>query len=316
MDQNETRTLARLAERRFRNFSEAAYEVLEALTGVLPGVIALGRMDNNEHAHRVIEVRGGGLIGVEEGTVLPPSGREVDDEFLRSLGAQDWLSDPLEMSDGRIVGVLCAIDPGSDSYTPEHAALLGVGARLLAHEWESVELRSELRRLRGRVNAGPRTDADTGLPDREGFTELLAQEWQAVEQGTAPSVLIVCQVDSGDRESGNGSVAAKDRLALKLVADVLGATTRGSDRVGRVGEMSVGAILVNCEPKDAPSFIARFLAALDRVTEGRDPKIEVSCGVQPLADASTPQEVLDLAEIAAGYSDRGGAPDLTPEAAQ
>jgi PleD family two-component response regulator len=314
MESNETRTLARFSQRRFRSFSEAADEVLEALAEALPGVVALGQLDPDERVHRVIEARGEGVGGLGGGATLPLAGNDIDADFLRSLGAQDWLSMPLEMSDGRIVGVLCAVDAGAGAYRPEHAAQLGVAARLLSHEWESVELRSELRRLRGRVNAGPSTDADTGLPDREGFFELLTREWRLTERGTVRSVLVVCRVGEGAGESGNGTLSAKDRLALKLAAETLAATARATDCVGRIAEMAVGAILVGCDPQDTPAFVARFLGAFERVTMGGGPEIEVSCGVQPLADASSPTEALDLAEIAADESGRSRTPDLSPQA--
>ncbi len=298
MEPNETRTLVRLAQRRPRSFSEAADSVLDALAEAIPGVIALGRLEVDEQVHRVIETRGDGLSRLSRGVGLPAAGGGdgLDAEFLRSLGAQAWLSVPLETSDGRIVGVLCALDPRDAVYGPPHAAQLGVAARLLGHEWESVELRSEVRRLRRRIDAGPGTDPDTGLPGREAFLELLDREWRLAERGTVQSVLVVCRIGSGAGESGNG---AGGRLALKMTAEVLGKSTRATDRIGRIGETAVAAILVGCRLPDAPAFVARFLEALGRVSEGGRPEIEVACGVQPLNGASSPEEALGLAEAAA-----------------
>ncbi|HEY7257117.1 MAG TPA: diguanylate cyclase [Solirubrobacterales bacterium] len=313
MDPRETGALIGLAQRRFQNFSEAADSLLETLTDVVPGVLVLGRLDHDEQIHYVIEVRGEGVDGLRRGTALIPAEAGVSTESVRSLGAADWISAPLEMTDGRIAGVLCAIDTEPDAYLPEHTALLSVAARLLGHEWESVQLRSELRRLRGQVNAGPSTDAETSLPDREGFNDLLRAEWKAVEEEAVESVLVVCRVATG--ENGNGTRGAGDRLAVKLAADVLAATVRGADKVGRIGEMTLAAVLVGCPVGETPAFVARYLGALERVTGGRA-SIDVSCGVQPLAGTATPNEALDLAEGAAG--DGGGpkaAPDLAAEAA-
>ncbi len=314
MDPRETGALVGLAERRFQNFSEATDSLLGTLSEVVPGVVVLGRLDPDEQVHRVIEVRGEGVGGLSRGTVLTPTGDGINQDFLPALGAQDCLSAPLEMTDGRIVGVLCAVDAEADSYRPEHAAQLAIAARLLGHEWESVELRSELRRLRGQVNAGPSTDADTSLPDRDGFLDLLHHEWRRVEEGVVESVLVACRVSSVENGNGNEAGSAGNRLAMKLAADVLAATTRGSDKVGRVAEMTLGAILVGCELGDTPAFVARYLGALERVTNGKQP-IEVSCGVQPLAGTPTPREALDLAEIAAEDPGRLPADDLTPQAA-
>jgi GGDEF domain-containing protein len=314
MVSSETGTLIHVAQRRFQSFSEAADALLQALAQVVPGVVALGRLDADEGIHRVIEARGEGLSGLGRGAALVPAEGSIDPDFLRSLGAQDWLCAPLEMNDGRIVGVVCAADSRPGVYRPEHSAELGLIARLLSHEWESVELRSELRRLRGRVNAGPSTDPDTGLPNREGFLDLLNQEWRLAEEGTVESVLVVCRV-GGDGDGGQGTASAKQRLALKLTADVLKATTRGSDRAGRVAEMTVGAILVGCKPEDTPSFVARFLGALERVADGGQAGIRVSCGVQPLAGTSAPQEALELAEAAAGEAGDAENVEGAPEAA-
>ena len=313
MEGSQTDTLLRLSRRRFRNFSEAASEVLEALTQALPGVVALGRLDPDERAHQVIEVRGEGVSGLERGASLPLAGDELDAGFLQSLGARAWLDIPLEMSDGSIAGTLCTVHPQPDVYRLEHEGLLGVAARLLGQEWESVELRSELRRLRTQVSAGPTTDAETGLANREGFLDLLGHEWRLAERGTVDSVLIACRVNGG--ENGNEGIDARGRLALKVAADVLQGSARVTDRVGRIAESTIGAVLVGCPLEDAPAFVARFLSALDRVTEGQHP-IEVSCGVQPLGGASSPEEALGLAEAAAadpGRSRRDLAPQGVPD---
>lgn len=312
MEPTEIRALLQLSRRRFRSFSEAASEVLDALTQVVPGLLALGRLDNDERVHQVMEARGEGVAGIERGAKLPLAGDGLDADFLRALGAQAWLSAPLEMSDGSIAGAICAVHAAADAYRPEHEALLGAAARLLGHEWESVELRSELRRLRSRASAGPTTDAETGLPDRDGFRDLLDHEWRLVERGTVDSVLVACRV-GGAQQDGVGPIDARTKLALKVAAEVLEGSARVTDRVGRIGDATLGAILVGCPLEDAPAFVARFLGALDRVTEGQE-AIEVSCGVQPLAGSSSPDEAIGLAEAAAADPGRRRR-DLTPEGA-
>jgi GGDEF domain-containing protein len=300
MKQSEISALTGIAQRRFRNFSEAAGSVLESLKEGIPGVIALARLEPDQQVHRVIEVRGEGIDDLARGSVIRPTESGLDADFLSSIGAQAALSAPLEISDGRIAGVLCAVDAAPDAFGPEHAVQLGVAARLLSHEWESVELRSELRRLRARVDDGPGIDPETGLLNREGFLEHLDHEWRLSQRGTVESVLFACCVGSGAGEKENGAGDAQRRLALKQAAEVLQGSARVTDRVGRFGEMTMGAILVGCPEDDAPAFIDRFLGALGRVSEGSGPQIEVSCGVQRLASASSPEEVLDLAEKSAG----------------
>jgi GGDEF domain-containing protein len=313
MDPRETGALVGLAQRRFQNFSEAADSLLDTLADVVPGVLVLGRLDHDEQIHYVIEVRGEGVEGLRRGQALIPDDAGVSPESFRSLGAADWVSAPLELTDGRIAGVLCAVDTEPGAYLPEHAALVGIAARLLGHEWESVELRSELRRLRGQVNTGPSTDPDTRLPDRDGFAGLLRAEWKAVEEEAVESVLVVCRVAASG--TGNGTPAAGDRLALKLAADVLSATVRGQDKVGRIGKMGLGAILVGCPVGETPAFVARYLGALERVTDGKRPAIEISCGIQPLAGTSSADQALELAEVAADDNDGSPRESFTTQGA-
>jgi GGDEF domain-containing protein len=314
VEQIDTRTLLQLAQRRFQSFSEAAESVVDVLTEAVPGAIVLTRLAPDSRVHRVIEAKGAEVDGLERGASLPPTAGGLDTDALRALGAGDLVSTPLEVSDGRIVGALCAVERGEEAYGPKHAAYVALAARLLGHEWESVELRSELRRLRGRVKEGPSIDPDTGLPGREGFLELLDQEWRMAEKGSVESVLVVCRIGPSSGEGGNGSSDAADKLALKLTADVMKGTTRGSDHVGRIGETTVAAILVGCGLQDTPAFVARFLGALERVTEGRR-EIEISCGVQSLGGTSSPIEVIGLAEAAAGDPGRAEAMNATPQAA-
>ena len=170
--------------------------MLAALDEAIPGTVMLGQLDMAEELCRVIEVRDGAKIDLRRGTTLPlaaittnentgsesngdsgvTTDGELDREFLRSLSVGACLTRHLEMSDGSIIGALCALDTDSGAYSSDHLVLLGVAARLLSYEWENVSRRAELRRLRESVRDIGSSDADTGLPNREGFLELLERE--------------------------------------------------------------------------------------------------------------------------------------------
>jgi len=297
VDAHDANALLQLGRQRPRSFSDAAGLIVGTLDGVLPGTVALARLEPDENVHRVIEARGQGVDGLAPGTALRPAGEGLDAEALRSLGALDWISAPLEMSNGQIAGVLCAADSSRDVYRPTHEAPLTIAARLLSYEWEGIGLRSELRRLRARVNAGPEFDAETGLPSRASFLDLLGHEWRLAQRGTVQAVLVACRVHGGG-ENGNGADGAKQTLAVKIAAEVLEGSIRETDRVGRVAPETIGAVLVGCRPQDTPSFVARFLSALERVSGDDRTKASVSCGVQPLHETSSPEEALGLAEAA------------------
>lgn len=319
MESIEAKTLIRLGHPRFRNFSDAVEPVLSAIADVIPGVIVLGRLEPNEQGCRVIEVRGAGVNGIGKGTVLPLKARangtgphpsnqdplptaELDCEYLQSLGAGASLGMPLEVSDGRIVGILSALDSGVDVYGCDHEAMLGIAARLLSHEWESVERRAELGRLRRSSSADAKIDADTGLPNRDSFLSLLDHEWALTSRGTVESVLVTFRIRADSDQSLNGD--PKSKLAMKIVAEMLQANARRTDRLGRVGEATVAAILVGARLEHAPDFVERVQAALRRVTEGSGPRIELFNGVQVLAGTPFPEEAFMLAEAAARASEQ------------
>ncbi len=320
MESKQIETLLRLSHPRFRNFSDAADSVLGALSEAIPGVIVLGRLEPDEQGCRVIDARGSGPDGVGKDAVLPlasaangdrapakgghgrsSGGELLDIDALQLLGARAVLEIPLEMSNGRIVGVLAALDSNADVYGAEHTTMLGVAARLLGHEWESVEQRAELRRLRRRAYMGTEVDAETGLPNRDGFLGLLDHEWRLANRGTVESVLLTFEIGADLDQATNGDPLGK--LALKIVAEVLEGSARVTDRVGRIGQATFATVLVGCRLDQAPAFVGRFQAALQRVTEERHPQVELSLGVQPLAGAPSPEVVLKLAENAAEAPD-------------
>src|SRR4051812_24078961 len=261
MDAYETRALVRLAGQRFQSFSEAAEAVLGALEDVVPGTLMLGQFDPDELICRVIEVRGDGVNGMRRGSALPlaepiaangnGTGPETSDEgrldgeYLRSLAVKTWLATPLEMSDGTIVGSLCAFATQTDAYCTDHAALLGIATRLLSYEWESISRRAELRRLRERARDGQTTDPETGLPNRDSFIDNLDREWRLAERGTVQSVLVTCEVEID--AAGQAANDAMTTLALKDAAEVLNATIRTTDHAGRVGSSRLAAVLIGCE---------------------------------------------------------------------
>lgn len=318
MDSIETKALIQICRPRFRSFSEAAESVLGALAGVVPGVLVLGQIDPDEHACRVIGIHGEGL-DLQRGAVLPlgspPNGdeasrdaaasnSEIDREFLAALGVEGCLGIPLEMSDGRIVGTLFALDPSAGAYRCEHVAMLGVAARMLGYEWESVERRAELRRLRARLPVSANVDPETGLLNGDGFLGLLDHDWRLAERGTVESVLVVFQVDGASDQGHSGGAMGK--LGLKIAAEVLEASVRTTDRAGRIDETTLAATLVGCRLEQAHVFVERFRAALERVTRSGNPEVQVSHGVRALGGVSSPHEALGLADAEAGAPKRNG----------
>jgi GGDEF domain-containing protein len=93
---------------------------------------------------------------------------------------------------------------------------------------------------------------------------------------------------------------AMANLLLKDVAEVLGGAVRRTDYLARVSPDGLSAVLVGCKgPDGALAFLGRFERALERVADGRPASLQLSYGVQRLAEADSPQQALELAEISA-----------------
>lgn len=299
--------LSRLASRRFGSFADAATAVLGLLESALPGgSLALGQVDWDEGECRVIDARGD---GVPRGSVIPlargvpatgsAAGDLLDGDSLAALCPANWVAAPLDAADGRVVGVLLAT--GADGAAPPRqiAQLLLVGARLLSYEWESISSRAELRRLAEAARDRASTDPVTGLPNRETLLAAIEREWELSKRGTVESYVVVCHLH--DRETLTERYGeAMTNLLLKDVAEVLGGAIRRTDYLARVSPDALSAVLVGCKgPDGALAFLSRFERALERVTAGRPASLALSYGIQRLADAASPQEALELAEISA-----------------
>lgn len=316
MEPSEHAALVALSNRRFQNFAEAAEAALGALAQALPGTIVLGQFDRDGETCRVTDLAGEPVQGLERGAVLRLSGPAagwLDAELLRAVGIESSLMVPLELSDGNVVGLLCALTPRPDGYNSDQQLLLAVAARLLEHEWEGVRTRAEVRQLRDRLRDGGNTDSDTGLPNRDSFIELLDREWRLAKRSTVQSLVVACEIDV--RSRANGVAAPVATLALKDVADVLEGSARTTDHIGRVARSTLAAALVGCDgPDGAEAFINRLRRAIGRVTAGRPFAVEIRCAFCDLQHTDSAGDALDRAETAARVT--AAAPPRPPEVRQ
>lgn len=312
MDPTATAALVPLVSRRFHSFADAAEKTLTDLTRAVPGTIVFGQVDSNAGTCRVTDVHGEPHASIDRHSVLPlaesvngsgrPDANEpeqwLDGQYLLSLGLESWLCLPLEMSDGNVVGLVCAMSPETDAFKLEHGVLLAVASRLLSYEWEEVRSRAELRQLRQQVVEGTDADPDTGLSKRGAFITQLEREHGLAKRGTHNTAILVCRVSVA--EATGGDLSPIERLALKDVAAVLSGAIRDTDHLGRIAPMAVGVGLVGVdhEPQVA-AFVGRFEQALQRATHGRPTTIEITYGHRQLADEESGEQALATAEDAA-----------------
>jgi diguanylate cyclase (GGDEF)-like protein len=299
--------LSRLAARRFGSFADAATSVLDLLESAsLGGNLALGQVDWDEGKCRIVDARGD---VVPRGTMIPlargvpsngPAAAELlDAEALAELGPASWAAAPLDAADGSVVGMLLVSGPGTEPPSHEAARLVLVGARLLSYEWESISARAELRRLAELARDRTTTDPITGLPNRETLVASIQREHELAKRGTVETYLVVCHVRDRDALVGTYGEAMAN-LLLKDVAEVLSGAIRRTDYLAHVSSDALSAVLVGCKgPDGALAFLGRFERSLERLTAGRPASLQLSYGIQRLADADSPQEALELAETSA-----------------
>jgi GGDEF domain-containing protein len=287
--------LARLAERRFPSFSEAADAVLDVLEAELPaGSVLVGQVDADGSEYRLIDVRGEAAASLQPGSTLAlsPGGNGnglLDPDALASLSVRSYLAVPLETNAGGGAITVCALAAGTDLYTRSHLDLIAVAGRLLTYEWESVKLRADLRRMSERLRDPDKTDPVTGLHNRTSFVTLLADEWHRVGRGDTESFVVVVRLlNLGELGAG------LKELLLKDAAEVLEAAIRRSDHAGRLGDDSLGSVLVGCKGREgAEAFYARFEQALARVTQERPASLQLAHSIKALGDCDSPEQALE-----------------------
>jgi diguanylate cyclase (GGDEF)-like protein len=298
--------LARLAERRFPSYSEAADAVLDLLEAELPsGSILVGRVDWDAGEYRLIDVRGAAAAELQPGSTLPVSSNDgggagglLDQGTLDSLSVRSYLAVPLETSAGAGAITVCALAAGTGVYTRAHLDLIAVAGRLLTYEWESVKWRADLRRLEERLRDPERTDALTGLANRTSFAEALEREWRLAERGSVESFVVVVRLlglADVARRHGDGV----KELLLKDAAEVLERVIRRSDHAGRLAEDAFGVALVGCKGREgAEAFFGRFEQALGRALQDRPASLELDWSLTALAGCESPEDALAAAEEA------------------
>ena len=303
-------SLARLAERRFTSFSEAADTVLDLLEAELPpGSVLLGRVDWDEGELHLIDVRGVAASSLQPGGTLPLAANAngggtglLDPTALQRLAVRSYLALPLETSSGAGALTVCALASGTDVFTQTHLELLTVAGRLLTYEWESVKWRADLRRLGERLRDPERTDALTGLLNRVAFMEAAEREWRLAERGTLETYVLACRL-TNLRQISERHGAAVGELLMKDAADVMQSAIRRTDHAGRLTDDVYGAVLVGCKGLDgAAAFIGRYGQALQRVTHERPAQLEVAYAMCSLGSAESPEAAFDRVETEARTS--------------
>ena len=152
---------------------------------------------------------------------------------------------------------------------------------------------SELEAARAEAHHRALHDPLTGLANRAGFQDRLAQALSALARGRAPVALLALDLDRFKQVNDTLGHDAGDQL-LRQVAKRLQPLVRDTDTVARLGGDEFAIIQTDLRtPADTESLSRRII---DRVAEpyallGGEARIGVSIGI---AIAGTPSEAADL----------------------
>jgi diguanylate cyclase (GGDEF)-like protein len=222
----------------------------------------------------------------------------------QDLGIDDYVSVPVELSDGKVWGTLCAADPGHRDGLESHLATMRLFARLIAAEVErdAALTRERERAERARVEA--ETDALTGCSSRRVVEPWLQRQLAALRDGEV--VLVVYADADRFKEVNDDHGHGTGDLVLVEAARRLRAAARPHDLVARLGgdEFLVAARL----PRHVAGTVAgrlREAATFTVDVRGEPLAVRLSVG-HAVSDGDLPVEDLIAAADDAMYADKRG----------
>ena len=307
--------VAELSARSFADFPEATRAVLAMLEQQLRGsAVFVGYFDEASDRFWILDSVGDESFGLEAGLRVPfqdsfcthmVAGRShqlsnnvAEDPTYAAITARagsdigSYVGVPLEVSDGHLVGSLCAISHNQDAYSESDRQLLLVISRLLAYELERKQAARDLRVLTDQLHEQATTDSLTGLSNRRIFVESLEREWELTNRDGIPSYVVLADLDHFKQLNDTHGHAAGDQ-ALRMFAEALRSTARETDILGRLGGDEFGVVLVRALDPETPGW---FTNRLRRSLAATTTSIAVSLGIAPLAESPSAAASLELAD--------------------
>ena len=194
------------------------------------------------------------------------------------------------------------------SSSDEKVAALEIGADdFLTKPIQRDELVARMRsgarilELERRLSRMARTDPLTGLPTRRTFFDCLAKEWERASRGNLPLSCVMTDIDFFKRVNDIYGHPAGDSV-LKVVADLLIESSRGSDSVCRYGGEEFCVMLPETDEHGAALWAERVrerMASLVVPVGGKELRITASFGAaEKHDDTHTPEDLIDQADQA------------------
>lgn len=232
-------------------------KTIDTAYGVKPGTATPW-----EDTYCAIMARGEGPNFAEDAQSFEPyRNAPVNRLYQRPIAA--YIGLPLIGDDGAIIGSLCAIDPEvQPTLTESQRVLVQTSAAtistLLAQRQRTEAARQEAARQRYAAE----TDALTGLNNRRGWDEAVADEEEALSELAQNAMVFIIDLDDLKVINDEFGHEAGDRH-LKLAADVIRSQFRPADIVARIGGDEFAVLVREARVKDGATYEQRLRSALD-----------------------------------------------------
>jgi len=176
--------------------------------------------------------------------------------------------------------------------------------RIADLEREAQELHSKL----DLEKHGARLDPLTGIANRKSFDERFAQEITRREQGGAPLVMLLWDIDNFKVINDSYGHRAGDRV-LQSVAGCFTSALRAGDFVARIGGEEFAVLLRGLELPKAVNIANQVRVAVEALRfhfRGTPVRVTVSCGITELNSDDASGGAFDRADAALYRAKSGG----------
>jgi diguanylate cyclase len=179
----------------------------------------------------------------------------------RQVPIQAYIGIPLELSDGTLIGTLCAIDPQPQAAAvADELPLLELLGSMLGRLFEcEVRLHDQCREAE-RLQCEIDKDALTGLYNRGGWDRLLSSEESRCRRFGHPACLLSIDLDGLKEINDSAGHAAGDELLLQA-ATAIRSSIRERDVAARCGGDEFAVLAVECDELGGASLVGRLQEA-------------------------------------------------------
>lgn len=224
-------------------------------------VIRASRGLSEEAVKKVRFAVGEGISGqafsIGESIIVPDVSKEPGflyyKGYKRDVGS--FISVPLKLTDGRVVGVLNVHRAEKDSFTPDDENLFSAVAEQVAVAVERANTYEKTRELSIK-------DSLTGLYNRRYFFDYMEKEIERAKRSDRPLSLIMIDIDDFKKYNDTNGHLAGDAV-LEKTAAVLGQHLRKGDVLARFGGEEFIALLPETGKDAAMSVAEKLRTSID-----------------------------------------------------